>query len=440
MPSRHPVPATTSGRPPIGGKPSEPLSRQMRQGQLLTALTLACVLGLPMAQAQATSPDVAALMAAGQWAQARGAVEQQLQAKPKDAQLLLYKGVIQRESGQLREAQATFTQLSVEHPNLPEAWNNLAAVHAAQGQFEQARVALEKALHTHPSYAAAYDNLGSVYARLASLAYSRALLIDAEGAVPNAKPSPQQQAANEALKQSLQQPMQLALLREVRELPAATAPLPAPAPTPVAPPVVVASTVPPAPLPAPAPIPAPQAPAANPAPATPPIVTSTPAPTVAVATPAPLTPPPPASRLVPVTPRETAPAPVAAAAPATATTGAAASTPSADEAAVSQAVRAWAQAWSDRDMTRYLSAYASNFDTGSQSRPVWEQSRRERIVSKKHISVDVQGLQVTVSGSRAIAKFLQDYKADTLAVVNSKTLELTRTADRWLIVKESAGN
>lgn len=117
-----------------------------------------------------------------------------------------------------------------------------------------------------------------------------------------------------------------------------------------------------------------------------------------------------------------------------------ANAPSPDEAAVAQAVRAWAQAWSDRDMTRYLGAYASNFDTGSQSRAIWEQGRRERIVSKKHISVDLQGLQVTVTGPRAIAKFLQDYKADTLAVVNSKTLELTRTEDRWLIVKESAGN
>ena len=91
-------------------------------------------------------------------------------------------------------------------------------------------------------------------------------------------------------------------------------------------------------------------------------------------------------------------------------------------------------------MARYLGAYASNFDTGSQSRPVWEQARRDRIVSKKRISVEVQSLQITVNGSRAIAKFLQDYKADTLAVVNGKTLELTRTADRWLIVKESAGN
>ncbi|EGI76775.1 hypothetical protein HGR_09393 [Hylemonella gracilis ATCC 19624] len=407
---------------------------------LSSVLALACALGTP--PARAAGADIPALMAAGQWSQARGAVEQQLQARPKDAQLQLYKGVIQRESGQLREALVTFTQLSVEHPNLPEAWNNLAAVHAALGQFEQARVALEKALHTHPSYAAAYDNLGAVYARLASLAYSRALLIDAEGAVPNAKPSPQQQAANEALKQSLQQPMQLALLREVRELPAASAPLPAA--TPVAPaPVVVASATPPAPAPhaAPAATTATQAtpvsvPTATPAPS---------APAVAVAQP-PLTPPPPppppVSKPAPVVPRETPAPPVAAAATPAAppVASAAPSAPSADEAAVAQAVRAWAQAWSDRDMARYLGAYASNFDTGSQSRPVWEQARRDRIVSKKRISVEVQSLQITVNGSRAIAKFLQDYKADTLAVVNGKTLELTRTADRWLIVKESAGN
>jgi ketosteroid isomerase-like protein len=111
-----------------------------------------------------------------------------------------------------------------------------------------------------------------------------------------------------------------------------------------------------------------------------------------------------------------------------------------EENAVAQAVRAWAQAWSDRDMARYLAAYAADFDTGGQNRSDWEQSRRARIVSKRQITVDVQNLRITVSGSRAIARFLQDYRADTLAVVNGKTLELTRTADRWLIVKESAGN
>jgi tetratricopeptide (TPR) repeat protein len=427
MPSRRPVPTLPSAPQLPGGilssRPSRPTARG---GWVLVALSLACILGMSTAQAQSTGTDIPALIVAGQWAQARSAVEQQLQSRPRDAQLLLYKGVIQRESGQLREAQATFTQLTIDQPRLPEAWNNLAAVHAAQGQFELARVALEKALHTHPSYATAYGNLGAVYARLASQAYSRALLIDAEGAVPNAKPSPQQQAANDALKLSLQQPMQLALLREVRELPATPAPLPTPAP------VVTAAAPPPS-----------QAAVAAPAPVAPPPAASAPAPVVSSALPAPTPVPPPAasapaatasSRPAPATPpRDTAPQAAAASEP---TTPASTS----EEQAVDQAVRAWAQAWSDRDMARYLAAYAADFDTGGQNRSAWEQGRRARIVSKRNISVDVQNLRITVSGSRAFARFLQDYRADTLAVVNSKTLELTRTADRWLIVKESAGN
>jgi tetratricopeptide (TPR) repeat protein len=431
MSSRRPVPSLSSAPQLPGGiRSGRPPRPAARGGRVLVALSLACILGLSTAQAQNTGTDIPALIVAGQWAQARSVVEQQLQSRPKDAQLLLYKGVIQRESGQLREAQATFTQLTIDQPRLPEAWNNLAAVHAAQGQFELARVALEKALHTHPSYATAYGNLGAVYARLASQAYSRALLIDAEGAVPNAKPSPQQQAANDALKLSLQQPMQLALLREVRELPATPAPLPTPAP------VVTAAAPPPSP-------PAPQAAVAAPAPVAPPPAASAPAPVVSSALPAPTPVPPPAtpapattasSRPTPATPpRDTAPQAAAASEP---TTPASTS----EEQAVDQAVRAWAQAWSDRDMARYLAAYAADFDTGGQNRSAWEQGRRARIVSKRNISVDVQNLRITVSGSRAFARFLQDYRADTLAVVNSKTLELTRTADRWLIVKESAGN
>lgn len=413
------------------GRAPRPMARS---GLILVTLCLTCILGLSTAQAQNTGTDIPALIAAGQWAQARGAVEQQLQSRPKDAQLLLYKGVIQRESGQLREALTTFTQLTNDHPRLPEAWNNLAAVYAAQGQFEQARVALEKAMHTHPSYATAYGNLGAVYARLASQAYSRALLIDAEGAVPNAKPSPQQQAANDALKQSLQQPMQLALLREVRELPASPAPLPAPTPVPAQ---VMVAAAPPAPqnaVPPAAPVTPPPA-ASAPAPvATSPLPTPTPIPPPATTAPAATTTVTASNRPAPATPpRETAAQAAVASEP---TSPANAS----EENAVAQAVRAWAQAWSDRDMARYLAAYAADFDTGGQNRSAWEQNRRARIVSKRQITVDVQNLRITISGSRAIARFLQDYRADTLAVVNSKTLELTRTADRWLIVKESAGN
>lgn len=332
----------------------------MKHGLLLSPRTL---LGLALAGllslAHANDPgEISQLLREGRLAEAQTRVDRLLATKPRDPQLRLYKGVIQRETGRTQEALATFTKLSEDHPELPEPYNNLAVIHAAQGQYDKARVALEKALRTHPSYATAHDNLADVYARLASQAYSKALQLD--GAAPS--------------------PARLALIRDLGPVSGVTGPA-----------TVVA--------------------------------------TAAAVKPA--APPPAAVVAAPV--RPATPAPVAPSVPAAAPTDGARE--------VEQAVRAWAQAWSDRDMNRYLAAYDAGFETpGRQGRSAWEQDRRARIVSKARISVQLLDLQITVQGERAVAKFRQDYKADTLAVLSRKTLELTRTGNRWLIVKESSGS
>jgi hypothetical protein len=103
-------------------------------------------------------------------------------------------------------------------------------------------------------------------------------------------------------------------------------------------------------------------------------------------------------------------------------------------------VRNWAKAWSDRNMAGYLGAYGKEFEPpAKQARKAWEEERRLRITGKTHISVKLLNLTVTVNGSRAVAKFQQDYKADSLAVLSRKTLELVKTGERWFIVKETSG-
>ena len=42
-----------------------------------------------------------------------------------------------------------------------------------------------------------------------------------------------------------------------------------------------------------------------------------------------------------------------------------------------------------------------------------------------------------MNGDKAVAKFRQDYRADAVAVSSRKTLELSRSGERWLIVRES---
>lgn len=108
---------------------------------------------------------------------------------------------------------------------------------------------------------------------------------------------------------------------------------------------------------------------------------------------------------------------------------------------VEAAVLAWAKAWAAKDMSGYLGAYAKDFKpAGKQSRSSWEEERRKRIVEKASISVKLDNLTVTVNANSAVAKFRQQYRADSISVSSRKTLELIKTGDHWRIVRESTGN
>ena len=321
--------------------------------------------------------DVSKLISTGKLAEAQAKADQHLASKPRDPQMRFLKGVIQRDNGKTYEAIATFTKLTEDYPELPEPYNNLAVLYAGQGQYDKARAALEMAIRTNPSYATAHENLGDVYAKLASQAYNKALQLDTSGGTAQPK---------------------LSLIRELFA-PAAKGQRP--------------STT----LPA-----APATPAAAPAPV------ATPAPPV---TTAPTHKP---SSVAAVTPPTAAPAAkaVPAAKPAL--------PPENAVKEVEGAVRAWATAWSAKDMGAYLGAYGRDFSPpGKLSRSAWESERKLRITSKSTISVRLENLSVRVDGNKAVAKFRQDYKADALAVSSRKTLDLVKAGDRWLIVRESTG-
>lgn len=72
------------------------------------------------------------------------------------------------------EAIKAFIALTQTYPELPEPYNNLAALYAKHGQYTEAREALETATKANPDYGLAYENLGDLYLRLAASAYQRA--------------------------------------------------------------------------------------------------------------------------------------------------------------------------------------------------------------------------------------------------------------------------
>ncbi|MGD2138872.1 MAG: tetratricopeptide repeat protein [Burkholderiales bacterium] len=122
--------------------------------------------------------DAVRLLKQGETAAALRKADAAIAANRDDARARFLKGLILTEQNKTQAAIEVFTALTRDFPELPEPYNNLAVLYAAQGEYDKARNALEMAIRTHPSYAVAHENLGDVYAKMASEAYDKALSLD----------------------------------------------------------------------------------------------------------------------------------------------------------------------------------------------------------------------------------------------------------------------
>lgn len=106
---------------------------------------------------------------------------------------------------------------------------------------------------------------------------------------------------------------------------------------------------------------------------------------------------------------------------------------------ISAAVYDWSQAWQNQDVDAYLAAYAPEFDpAGGLSRDAWETQRRERVGSPDSIRVRVRNPDIQIiNDERARVTFEQEYESDTYSDVTNKVLDLRRSGDRWLILRET---
>jgi tetratricopeptide (TPR) repeat protein len=363
-----------------------PLPRSPRR--LLASVFVALALGIGQASADELT-EAQALIKQGQLAQAAQRIDAFLAKQPRDARARFLRGIVLTEQKRIPDAIKVFTALTEEFPELPEPYNNLAVIFAAQGQFERARQMLEMAIRTHPSYATAHENLGDIYAKMASEAYDRALQLD---------------RGNVALKAKLELIRELFSSAPRMLLPSARTDGRAPLAT----------------------APAPARPAAEPAAAkpTPVSVRTAPEPAAVPATPGPR------------------PAPLAeAAAPAAkpAPEPARPSSAIAETTEILKTVEGWARAWSNNDVDGYLAFYAKGFRTPrGLSRANWERERRERIAKPRRIEVRVIEPEISrLEGNRVRVVFRQDYRSDTLRSQIGKSLTLVRVGERWLIEQES---
>ena len=133
-------------------------------------------------------------------------------------------------------------------------------------------------------------------------------------------------------------------------------------------------------------------------------------------------------------------APVAAAAkPASATTPAlsppALAPPTAAD--VMRAVERWADAWAGRDVDAYAAAYVPEFRGNLPNHAAWLAFRRNRIMARRQIDIDLSEVAVKLDGARAEVRFVQKYRADQTVLTDRKRLQMVRSAaGAWLILQE----
>jgi tetratricopeptide (TPR) repeat protein len=306
-----------------------------------------------------------------------------LVSNPKDAQGRFLKGLILTELNRFPDAIKVFSDLTDDYPELPEPYNNLAVLYAAQADYERAKHSLEMAIRTHPSYATAHENLGDIYAKMASQAYDKALQLDKSNTSAMTKlalikelfsPAPR---AQEAIK--------------VTETGKGKAkPI-------VKPSQMAQETTPPS------------------EPSRPKVDESKPSEEKPVVVEAPKAP-----EVKSVTSQQPAAKSIA--------------NPKTE---IEQTVRAWAAAWSAREADAYLGFYGSGFKVpDGRDRETWNQERRTRVTRPEFIKVEIDKLRIDLKDDTAKVRFHQRYESNILKNAGTKTLLMAREGQSWKIIEE----
>jgi len=109
------------------------------------------------------------------------------------------------------------------------------------------------------------------------------------------------------------------------------------------------------------------------------------------------------------------------------------------DAALNRALQQWRKAWVEQDVEAYFSAYAEQFEPEKSYADLaaWKASRRNAIVYKKNIHIDIQDLRIThLEEDRARLEFTQIYNSKAIHERDRKLLLMQRFASNWRIIRE----
>jgi len=147
--------------------------------KLLLAVTPKVDTSIPLTPSQITG-RISSMLNEGQNEAALAVIEkrtaqlQQQGTQGTDVQLMFLHGRALAALGRDNEAIDIYRNMTTLFPELPEPWNNLAAIYVKQGKLDMARDALNMALASNPNYATARANLGDVELLLARQSFQDA--------------------------------------------------------------------------------------------------------------------------------------------------------------------------------------------------------------------------------------------------------------------------
>jgi len=347
----------------------------MTSYKTIIAIFLSLFLCISNAYSKTAYGDIQLLINQGEYKEALTLTEDQLAENKSDIKLQFMKGLVLTRLDRYRDAEKVFIQLTADNPELPEPFNNLAVVYAAQGKYTEAEEALKNAINTHPSYATAHENLGDIYAKMASRAYNQALELDTSNKTAREKLS----LVNEMISAPLGP--EKAVVASVEPKKVESTPEVKPVVKPVREPEIIT-------------IPAKTKP-------------------VAVKTEV--------EKVIPPVEEVDAGEEIAQ-----------------NRKAVEMAIKNWANAWSAQDVDSYLLNYAQEFIPPKRmSRNEWEKDRRKRLRRPSFIKITLSEVKINLHGKDyAEIKFTQAYQSDTYGDKVKKEILMRKVSGGWLITQE----
>lgn len=111
-----------------------------------------------------------------------------------------------------------------------------------------------------------------------------------------------------------------------------------------------------------------------------------------------------------------------------------------DKEVVAGRIQQWVTAWEQKNFDAYAGYYSKNFEpTGFPSKDAWLKNRKQRLAKSGPIRITLQDINISVTGNKAVAEFMQIYSSPTYTdkVMKQLVLELEQENKQWVIVKET---